>query len=73
MAAPLLVGSDLRTASPETMEILLNKDVIAVDQDSLGAQGRVVKTDGSHLVFAKPLPTATSRWPCSTRATRPRR
>ena len=55
MAAPLLVGTDLRTASPETMKILLNKDVIAVDQDSLGAQGRVVKTDGSHLVFAKPL------------------
>ena len=55
MAAPLLVGTDLRRATPETMSILLNKDVIAVDQDSLGVQGRVVKTDGTHLVFAKPL------------------
>jgi alpha-galactosidase len=55
MAAPLLVGTDLRRATPQTMSILLNKDVIAVDQDSLGVQGRVVKTDGTHLVFAKPL------------------
>ena len=55
MSAPLLVGTDLRKASAATMNILLNKDVIAVDQDPLGAQGRVVKTDGTHLVFAKPL------------------
>jgi alpha-galactosidase len=55
MAAPLLVGTDLRRATPATMAIYLNKDVIAVDQDSLGAQGRVVQSDGTHLVFAKPL------------------
>jgi alpha-galactosidase len=55
MAAPLLVGTDLRTATPETMAIYLNKDVIAVDQDRLGKQGRVVDTDGTHLTFAKPL------------------
>jgi alpha-galactosidase len=55
MASPLLVGTDLRRATPETMSILLNHDVIAVDQDTLGAQGRVVQTDGTHLVFAKPL------------------
>jgi alpha-galactosidase len=55
MAAPLLVGTDLRKASPATMAIYLNKDVIAVDQDSLGVQGRVISTDGTHLVFAKKL------------------
>jgi alpha-galactosidase len=55
MAAPLLVGTDLRRATAATMSILLNKDVIAIDQDSLGVQGRVVRTDGTHLVFAKPL------------------
>jgi alpha-galactosidase len=55
MAAPLLVGTDLRKATPATMAIYLNKDVIAVDQDSLGVQGRVISTDGTHLVFAKPL------------------
>jgi alpha-galactosidase len=55
MAAPLLAGTNLRTASSATMAILLNKDVIAIDQDSLGVQGHVAKTDGTHLVFAKPL------------------
>jgi alpha-galactosidase len=55
MAAPLLVGTDLRRATPATMAIYLNKDVIAVDQDPLGAQGKVISSDGTHLVFAKPL------------------
>jgi alpha-galactosidase len=37
------------------MAIYLNQDVIAVDQDPLGVQGKVISTDGTHLVFAKPL------------------
>jgi alpha-galactosidase len=55
MAAPLLAGTDLREATPQTMAIYLNHDVIAIDQDTLGRQARVIKTDGTHLVFAKPL------------------
>jgi alpha-galactosidase len=55
MAAPLLIGSDLRKASPETMAILTNKDVIAVDQDKLGVQGAPISTDGGRDVFVKPL------------------
>jgi alpha-galactosidase len=55
MAAPLLAGTDLRRATDATMAIYLNRDVIAVDQDRLGIQGRVVKSDGTQLVFAKPL------------------
>jgi alpha-galactosidase len=55
MAAPLLASTDLPKATQQTMAILLNRDVIAVDQDPLGVQGAVVKTDGTHLVFAKPL------------------
>jgi alpha-galactosidase len=55
MAAPLLAGTDLREATPETMAIYLNRDVIAVDQDRLGKQGRVVKSDGQQRVFRKPL------------------
>jgi alpha-galactosidase len=39
LAAPLLAGNDLRTMTPEILEILTNRDVIAVDQDSLGQQG----------------------------------
>ena len=42
MAAPLLMGNDLRHLVPEMKAILLNKEVIAVDQDRLGVQGRRV-------------------------------
>jgi alpha-galactosidase len=54
MAAPLLIGSDLRTASRTTLDILRNRDVIAVDQDPLGRQGVPVQT-GGHDVIVKPL------------------
>jgi hypothetical protein len=55
MAAPLLIGSDLRDASPATLEILSNREVIAVDQDPLGRQGHVLTSEGGHWVFAKPM------------------
>src|SRR5581483_2373288 len=55
MAAPLLIGADLRSASPATLDILLNKEVIAVDQDPLGVQGKVLSNAGGLWVFAKPL------------------
>ncbi|MDH6579247.1 NPCBM/NEW2 domain-containing protein [Kitasatospora sp. MAP5-34] len=55
MAAPLLIGSDLRTASQATLDILTNTDVIAVDQDSLGRQGTVVSSSGGQVVMSKPL------------------
>ncbi|MFI0449859.1 NPCBM/NEW2 domain-containing protein [Actinomadura sp. 6N118] len=55
MAAPLLIGSDLRKATPQTMEILRNREVIAVDQDALGVQGRVLRDAGGRWVLVKPL------------------
>ncbi len=55
MSAPLLIGTDLRTATPETLNILKNKDVIAVDQDPLGKQGTVVASSNGTMVFDKPL------------------
>ncbi|MGI5516765.1 NPCBM/NEW2 domain-containing protein [Streptomyces sp. CA-106131] len=55
MAAPLLIGSDLRKASPATFEILGNKEVIAVDQDPLGKQGTVVSSEGGRWVVAKEM------------------
>lgn len=55
MAAPLLIGTDLRTIKPDALQILLNKDVIAIDQDPLGVQGRQVRdADGIHVIV-KPL------------------
>ncbi|WP_197355998.1 NPCBM/NEW2 domain-containing protein, partial [Streptomyces clavuligerus] len=55
MAAPLLIGSDLRTATPATLEILTNREVIAVNQDPLGRQGTVVSRSGGLVVMTKPL------------------
>ncbi|MGW6930962.1 NPCBM/NEW2 domain-containing protein [Lentzea sp. NPDC054927] len=55
MAAPLLIGADLRKATPETFEILENREVIAVDQDKLGVQGRVVRNQDGTYVLVKPL------------------
>jgi len=55
MAAPLLIGTDLRTIKPEALKILLNKEVIAVDQDPLGVQGKQVSdAEGIHVIV-KPL------------------
>ncbi|MFH0518668.1 alpha-galactosidase [Streptomyces sp. M41] len=56
MAAPLLAGTDLTKATPETLKILRNRDVIAVDQDKLGKQGTVVSgNDNGLVVMSKEL------------------
>ncbi len=55
MASPLLIGTDLRTVKPEALQILLNKDVIAIDQDPLGVQGKQVSDAGGIHVIVKPL------------------
>ncbi|WP_206308486.1 NPCBM/NEW2 domain-containing protein [Streptomyces sp. A1277] len=55
MAAPLLIGSDLRTATRETFDILSNEEVIAVDQDPLGKQGEVLSSGGGRWVVAKEM------------------
>jgi alpha-galactosidase len=53
LAAPLMAGNDLRDMAPEIHDILTNKEVIAVNQDSLGRQGRRVWKDGDREVWAK--------------------
>ena len=39
LAAPLLAGNDLSQMTAETKSLLMNKNVIAIDQDALGKQG----------------------------------
>jgi alpha-galactosidase len=39
LAAPLMAGNDLRVMTPEILEILTNKEAIAIDQDPMGKQG----------------------------------
>ncbi|MFT4109544.1 NEW3 domain-containing protein [Propionicimonas sp.] len=55
MAAPLLIGTDLREADDDTMDIFLNTDVIAVDQDTLGKQATLISESNGLYVLAKPL------------------
>jgi alpha-galactosidase len=53
LAAPLLAGNDIRTMSDQTRAMLVNRDVIAVDQDPLVAQATSSPRDNRVLV--KPL------------------
>ncbi|KAH0692298.1 hypothetical protein KY285_019395 [Solanum tuberosum] len=53
--APLIIGCDVRNLSHDTMEILANKEVIAVDQDELGVQGKKVRMEGDLEIWAGPL------------------
>jgi alpha-galactosidase len=55
LAAPLIAGNDVSTMSSVTSSILTNKDVIAVDQDALGAEGTLVRDDGDAQVWSKRL------------------
>lgn len=55
LAAPLLAGNDLSKMDATTKSILLNKEVIAVDQDKLGKQGDRVSATGPFEVWMKPL------------------
>jgi alpha-galactosidase len=56
MAAPLMAGNDLRAMTEETKAILLNREVIAIDQDPLGLQGRIIIDRGyGGQVWLKPL------------------
>jgi alpha-galactosidase len=54
LSAPLIAGNDIRSMTPEIKEILANKDVIAIDQDTL-QQGRRLRKDGDLEVWAKKL------------------
>jgi alpha-galactosidase len=54
-AAPLLVGTDIANMSADTRSILLNRAVIAVDQDPLGHAGSRVKKEGDTEVWSRQL------------------
>jgi alpha-galactosidase len=72
MAAPLMAGHDVRTMSSATKEILLNREVIAVDQDSLGKQGILVwESSPEHQVWSKPLADGSRAVALLNRSTSP--
>jgi len=55
LAAPLLAGNDLPNMKPEIKAILTNRDVVAIDQDALGKQGRHAYSDGEVEVWVRDL------------------
>jgi alpha-galactosidase len=56
LSAPLLAGNDLRRMTPETVNILTNPNVIAIDQDPLGRQARrVLGASGDVEIWKKEL------------------
>ncbi|WP_394831165.1 NPCBM/NEW2 domain-containing protein [Pendulispora rubella] len=55
VAAPLIIGSDVRNISDASVEMLKNREVIAIDQDPLGVQGTAISTVGDAQVYTKPL------------------
>jgi alpha-galactosidase len=55
MAAPLIAGNDLRSMTTATRSILTNAEVIAVDQDPLGAQGKPISASTTQEVWSKRL------------------
>jgi len=54
-SAPLLMSNDLRDIDPAYKDILLNKKVIAVDQDPLGIMGKLVVNSTSVGIYLKPM------------------
>jgi alpha-galactosidase len=68
LSAPLLAGNDIPAMTQITRDILLNREVIALDQDALGRQGDRVYTEGPLEVWSKPLADGSlavgifSRW-----------
>lgn len=53
--APLLLGCDIRNMTRETMDIITNKEVIAVNQDPYGFQAKKVRMEGDQEIWSAPL------------------
>jgi alpha-galactosidase len=55
LAAPLIAGNDIANMDDSTRHILLNKEIIAIDQDPLGKQASRIIKNGDEEVWARPL------------------
>lgn len=55
LAAPLISGNDLRSMSQQTLSVLTNREVIAINQDTLGIQGLKTAVTDSVETWLKPL------------------
>jgi len=55
LAAPLMAGNDLRTMTDDVRKILTAPEIVSVDQDRLGRQGRRLRRDGDIDVWIRDL------------------
>jgi alpha-galactosidase len=55
LSAPLLAGNDLRTMTGETKSILLNREVIAVDQEAMPKAAHRIDTRGDMDIIARTM------------------
>ena len=60
LCSPLIAGNDLTKMSPQTIRILTNKEMIAIDQDPLVYQARRIVDYGDQEVWARPLHSTMS-------------
>ena len=74
MSSPLLIGCDLTTLRPETLNLLKNTELIALNQDQLGLQAHVAKLSPENTyVLVKDLERSgapAEPWLFTTRQTR---
>jgi alpha-galactosidase len=61
LAAPLMAGNDLRTMSDEVREILTAPEIIAIDQDAIGRQGRRIRRDGDVDIWMRTVGAKNGR------------
>lgn len=55
LAAPLFLSADLQSIAPNIKDLLQSKEIINIDQDPLGIQGRRVRTDDKIQLWVRPL------------------
>jgi alpha-galactosidase len=53
--SPLMIGCDVRAMDEQTVALLMNREVLAINQDALGIPGRHVKRIGDCEAWKKPL------------------
>ncbi|GAB2563342.1 glycoside hydrolase family 27 protein [Dyella jejuensis] len=59
LAAPLMAGNDLSAMSAHAREVLTNREVLAIDQDTRGIPGNRVMQEGPIQLWARPLSDGT--------------
>jgi len=72
-AAPLLIGCDIRSMDESTKGILMNKEMIKVNQDTAGVQGRIIKKDNDIDYWLKPLSVGELALGILNRSTEPKK